>query len=297
MAPAPAAFPAGKKARRKAARALAAQRAAALAMAQKAVLASGSFAEEFAGIEAVAAHHGNNHEVLVARFSKRDRAPMFDLVGTLEFEAVSEDRRVLDAQQAGDREPPHVGVDDRHVPAPAGQRHRQVGGDRRLAHAALARGDEQHAGLAAGVGEGDHAALGVAVGVLAAGGGGRVAVELGAQRRPLVVGHDREVEVDRVDPVERPDRAGDPVGDLGPQGAAGDREGHRHPDVPAVDGDAAHHVEVDDAAVQLGVFDGAEGLDDLVFGDGHDAPGGSGTDGRVAAGASAGGRAGGAGDY
>ncbi|MFJ6459679.1 hypothetical protein ACIQM0_01150 [Streptomyces sp. NPDC091387] len=55
---APAAFPAGKKARRKAARALAAQRAVALAMAQKAVLAPGSFAEEFADIEAVDAHHG-----------------------------------------------------------------------------------------------------------------------------------------------------------------------------------------------------------------------------------------------
>ncbi|MFD3658708.1 Tn3 family transposase [Streptomyces sp. NPDC058620] len=94
---APAPVPAGKKARRKAARALAAQRAAALAMAQKAVLVSGSFDAEFADIEAVSAHHGNNHEVLVARFYKRDRAPMFDLIGTLEFEAVSEDRRVLDA--------------------------------------------------------------------------------------------------------------------------------------------------------------------------------------------------------
>ncbi|MEV8061815.1 Tn3 family transposase [Streptomyces antimycoticus] len=94
---APAAFPAGKKARRRAARALAGKRAAALAMAQKAVQSSGSFAAEFADIEAVSAHHGNNHEVLVARFYKRDRAPMFDLVGTLEFEAVSEDRRVLDA--------------------------------------------------------------------------------------------------------------------------------------------------------------------------------------------------------
>jgi hypothetical protein len=66
-------------------------------MAQKAVLSSGSFDAEFADIEAVAAHHGNNHEVLVARFYKRDRAPMFDLVGTPAFEAVSEDRRVLDA--------------------------------------------------------------------------------------------------------------------------------------------------------------------------------------------------------
>ncbi|WP_411152436.1 hypothetical protein [Streptomyces sp. A30] len=94
---APAPFLAGKKARRRAARALAARRAVALAMAQKAVLASSSFAEEFADIEAVAAHHGNNHEVLVARFYKRGRAPVFDLVGTLEFEAVSEDRRMPDA--------------------------------------------------------------------------------------------------------------------------------------------------------------------------------------------------------
>ncbi|WP_330358842.1 hypothetical protein [Streptomyces chartreusis] len=94
---APVPFPAGTKARRKAARALAAQRAAALAMAQKAVLASGSFAAEFADTEAVAAHHGNNHGVLVARFYKRDRAPMFDLVGTVAFKAVSEDCRVLDA--------------------------------------------------------------------------------------------------------------------------------------------------------------------------------------------------------
>jgi hypothetical protein len=60
-------------------------------------LTSGSFDTKFADIEAVAAHRGNNHEVLVARFHKPDRAPMFDLVGTLEFEAVSEDRRVPDA--------------------------------------------------------------------------------------------------------------------------------------------------------------------------------------------------------
>ncbi|MFD7106014.1 Tn3 family transposase [Streptomyces celluloflavus] len=94
---APASFPAGKKARRKAARAPAAKRAVALAPAQKAVQTSGSFAVEFAGIEAVAARHGNDHEVLVARFHKRDRAPMPDWVGTPEFAAVSEDRRVLDA--------------------------------------------------------------------------------------------------------------------------------------------------------------------------------------------------------
>lgn len=54
-------------------------------MAQKAVLASGSFAEEFADIEAVAAHHGNNHEVLVARFSD----PHLDVEFETEEEALA----------------------------------------------------------------------------------------------------------------------------------------------------------------------------------------------------------------
>ena len=37
----------------------------------------------------------------------------------------------------------------------------------------------------------------------------------------------------------------------------------------AVDAHVAHHVEVDDGAVQLGVLDGSEGGDDVVDGDGH----------------------------
>ncbi len=60
------------------------------------------------------------------------------------------------------------------------------------------------------VGERDRPALGVAVGRLRAGGRGGVAVQLLAQRGPLVVGHHREVEVDRRDVVERPDGASRP---------------------------------------------------------------------------------------
>ncbi|MGK3111431.1 MULTISPECIES: hypothetical protein [Streptomyces] len=77
---------------------------------------------EVADIEAVSAHHSNNHEVLVAHFCKRDRAPMFELVGTLEFEAVSGGRRVLDTLgHAGD--PPNLalgGRDRYRVPLPDG---------------------------------------------------------------------------------------------------------------------------------------------------------------------------------
>jgi hypothetical protein len=113
----------------------------------------------------------------------------------------------------------------------------------------------------------------VAVGLLAAGGGGRVAVQLGAERGPLVVGHHGEVEVERVDPVERGDRRRDPVLDLVAQGAPGHRQRHRDPHPGAVDRDAAHHVELDDAAVQLGVLDRPERVEDLGFRDGHHAPG------------------------
>jgi hypothetical protein len=105
--------------------------------------------------------------------------------------------------------------------------------------------------------------------LVGAGGGGRIAVEPGAQRRPLVVGHHREVEVDRLDTVERRDGAVHPPGDLAAQGATLDGERHGHVDPRPVDGDPPDHVEVDDAAVQLGVFDGAEGVEDLGFGDGH----------------------------
>ena len=51
-------------------------------------------------------------------------------------------------------------------------------------------------------------------------------------------------------------------------GQPGRGQGDHHPDVAAGLGDLLDHPEVDDAAVQLRVLDGAEGLDDLGFG-GH----------------------------
>ena len=67
-----------------------------------------------------------------------------------------------------------------------------------------------------------------------AGGG----LELAPDRGPLVVGHHRELDVDVVDPVEGLHRGRDPLGDLGPQGAAGDGEGDGDADPAAVDADA-----------------------------------------------------------
>jgi len=56
---------------------------------------AGGFASQFADIEEVSAFHGDNHEVLVHRFFRKDRAVMFDLAGRLELKATSSDDSVL----------------------------------------------------------------------------------------------------------------------------------------------------------------------------------------------------------
>lgn len=63
--------------------------------AAKVVEQAGGFAAQFADIEEVSAFHGDNHEVLVHRFFRKDRAVMFDLVSQLELRATSSDASVL----------------------------------------------------------------------------------------------------------------------------------------------------------------------------------------------------------
>ena len=57
----------------------------------------GGFAAQYADIEAVVAHHGDNYELLVQRHLKNDRQAMLHLTELLELKATSGDRRVLDA--------------------------------------------------------------------------------------------------------------------------------------------------------------------------------------------------------
>ena len=61
---------------------------------------------------------------------------------------VDDDRVAVGAEHAGDREAVDVGVDHADRVAPLGERDGEVGGDRGLADAALAGGDEQRPGLA-----------------------------------------------------------------------------------------------------------------------------------------------------
>ena len=109
----------------------------------------------------------------------------------------------------------------------------------------------------------------VAVGGVGAGRGGRVAVELLAQRRPLVVGHDREVDPDLVDAGQPAHGLAHPLVDLVAQRAAGDGEGDLDRDPRPLDAHVPDHVELDDGPVQLGVLDGTQRGQHVVTGEGH----------------------------
>ena len=58
---------------------------------------AGGFAAQLSDIEEVSAYHGDNYEVLVARFFRKDRAVMFELAGKLDLVAASSDASVLAA--------------------------------------------------------------------------------------------------------------------------------------------------------------------------------------------------------
>jgi hypothetical protein len=69
----------------------------ALALARATIEQAGGFESELEDIESVAAHHQNNYMPLVYRQLCRDRATMFAFARTVELEATSADRSVLDA--------------------------------------------------------------------------------------------------------------------------------------------------------------------------------------------------------
>ena len=147
----------------------------------------------------------------------------------------------LHAEQPRDGETPDVGVEDADDVAPGRQGHRQVGRHRRLAHAALARGDGQHAGVRR------HRRLRGVLPCLPAG--------PGHDGRPFLGVHGGHPHLHRAHPVQRLDVADDVGLYLGAQRARGDGQRHLDHDRVAVDRDAAHHPEIDDGVAQLGVDD------------------------------------------
>src|SRR5215472_4850857 len=67
------------------------------ARAVAAVEEAGGFAAQLSDIEEVSAYHGDNYEVLVHRFFRKDRAVMFELAAKLDLVATSSDASVLAA--------------------------------------------------------------------------------------------------------------------------------------------------------------------------------------------------------
>lgn len=85
------------------------------ARAVAAVEEAGGFAAQLSDIEEVSAYHGDNYEVLVQRFFRKDRAVMFDLAGKLDLVATSSDASVLAA--LGHARAHHAARRD-HIPLP-----------------------------------------------------------------------------------------------------------------------------------------------------------------------------------
>ena len=183
---------------------------------------------------------------------------------------IDDDGGPVDTQHSGHGETPDIGVDHGHLAATGCERDGQIRRQRGLADAALTGRNEQAAGAVGGIREGDRPALAVAVGRLAAAGGRRIADHELTNLGPLLVGHDRKVERDRRDAIEFGHRGGNPSLDLVAQRATGDGEGDLHRHRRALDVHPLHHAEVNDAAVQLGIFDGAQRVDDGALGHGHE---------------------------
>ena len=209
-------------------------------------------------LERLVQHRAAPHDGLVLACEEAHRDERH-AVGLGRDDDVVDDRgRPVDAEHPRHREAPHVGVDRRDlVPAPASATARFVVTDD-LPTPPLPDDDREHAGV--GVEEGVGAVLLTVRPVRVA------ALQLLRERGALLVGHHREVDVDVPDARQGHDRVGDPAGDLGPQRAAGDGQRDRDLDRAAVDPDAPDHVQLDDRAVDLGVLDGAQGLEHLSLG-------------------------------
>jgi hypothetical protein len=116
------------------------------ARAVAAVEEAGGFTAQLSDIEEVSAFHGDNYEVLVHRFFRKDRSVMFDLAGKLDLVATSSDASVLAALSTPAPTTPCTATTSRclrppmaRTPARAWRSRRETGGARSPTAAAPAR--------------------------------------------------------------------------------------------------------------------------------------------------------------
>jgi len=185
-------------------------------------------------------HRPAPHDGCVLLHEEADRHDLHAIGFERDDLALRRDRRQgrTEPVHARDRVAPDIGVEHTDALALAGQRCRQVGGQGRLADAALARADADH------VGDLRERALGKRPG----------AAELLLQGRLLLVAEDVEEDVDVGDALQLRDRVGHGCLEVALDRTARrrQRDGHVHDPVRARL-DRAHHVQLDDRAVQLRV--------------------------------------------
>ena len=138
-----------------------------------------------------------------------------------------------------DRVPVDVGVEDSRLLTEPRERRGEVRGQRRLADAALAARDREHA--RGGVERDALRPL------------GHPAAQLRGQGLPLLGAHDVERKRNAGHAGERTDGVAHLALEARAKRAAGDGERDRHGDVPALDAHVAHHVELGDGASELRV--------------------------------------------
>ena len=171
-----------------------------------------------------------------------------------------------------DREAPDVGVEDADGEAARRERGREVRGDRRLADAALAAADRDHAGRRRHLGGGRRLR--------------RAQARLLHQRRALLLGHLVVLDPDLADAGQPGDLGAHVGADLAPERAGRGREGDLDHDVAVrVDPDVVDHPQIDDRGPQLGVEDPGQDTTDVV-GVGNGRRGNAGAAGKRGAGSS-----------
>jgi hypothetical protein len=202
-------------------------------------------------LERAVQHRAAPHHGLVAALEEEaDRHELQAVLDGRHDQIVHGDRPLPDAEHVRDRVPVDVRVEDAHPVAGLRERDREVRRERRLAHAALAARDREHAAVG---GEPDHA---VAL--------GRAAAQLLCQRLPLLGSHHVERQLSAGHTGHLREHPLDLLLERVAKRAAGNGEDDCERDDAVVDLEVPHHVELGDRAAQLGVDHPAERLQDGV---------------------------------
>jgi hypothetical protein len=183
-------------------------------------------------------HRPAPHDGLVLLEEETDRHQLQVAADRRDDHPVDRHRLLVNAEQVRDRVPVDIGVEDPGPLAEAVEGGGEVGCQRRLADAAFAAGD------------GDHARRAVELDAFRP--LGDRATQARRQGAALLGRHHAELERDTLHALDRRERLRDLLLEARAKRATGDGERDADGDVAALDPHVAHHVELDDVPLELG---------------------------------------------